>query len=418
MVFVAGLTPARAVIPGWDTYQVVDDPDVPEEDDSLGGGDPAAEEGIPVRRAAPVGRFPALDAFSSIQRQLAAIDFTSVRAAQRGFDQSAAFRIREVVTVQDLVAKHFAQSIDFSRLTAAFKVITDTSAITNIFAAQTKWADSLVKAIHFPALEGALASSAAFATFMESNAALLESVKGQADTFARIAAAVDLKLPRFDTTNWLEALGRWIPGNLRHVVDLDAVATLTLDEGIPLSWVPRTEIVSALVDAESAEDRHTILDQRRDDILDDCETALASITNEWAEQCRAAISAMRLDLDGPAQSHASNIIDSVVLALHGNGGRDNAKARAQEDFDDLPLQLAAENLTLRPLFRAFTAWWPNSGVTPPDHFARHPTAHAVGYAGVFAPRSALVAVMLATSLTVQYSPGDGDDGTDDVDTPT
>ena len=74
-----------------------------------------------------------------------------------------------------------------------------------------------------------------------------------------------------------------------------------------------------------------------------------------------------------------------------------------DNLDELPLQLAAENLTLRPLFRAFTAWWPESGESPPDFFARHATAHAVGHVGVFSPISALTAVMLATSLTVQYS---------------
>ena len=55
------------------------------------------------------------------------------------------------------------------------------------------------------------------------------------------------------------------------------------------------------------------------------------------------------------------------------------------------------------MFRAFTTWFPNTGIDPPDYFARHATSHAVGHAGVFAPISALVAVMLATSLTVQYA---------------
>jgi hypothetical protein len=127
---------------------------------------------------------------------------------------------------------------------------------------------------------------------------------------------------------------------------------------------------------------------------------------------------MRLDLDGPAQSDASDMIDSVVLALKGKNGRDNAKARAQADFDDLPLQLAAENLTLRPLSRAFSTVWPRSGATPPEYFARHPTEHAVGHAGAFFPRPALVAVMLATSLTVQYPPTDEPDGADGADAPT
>lgn len=186
---------------------------------------------------------------------------------------------------------------------------------------------------------------------------------------------------------------------------LDVVAAIALDEGMPLTWVPRAEIVVLLVEAESPDARIGILTERRGDILDDCVKAVESINHEWAIQCRSAVAALRAGLDGPAQSHASNIIDSIVLSLHGNNGRDRAKKRAQEQFDDVPLQLAAENLTLRPLFRAFTTWYPNTGINLPDYFARHATSHAVGHAGVFAPTSALVAVMLATSLTAQYAPG-------------
>ena len=212
-----------------------------------------------------------------------------------------------------------------------------------------------------------------------------EAFKLRTDFFERIAESSTFKLPAFD-------FRKWIPGNLHDVQDLAVVAAVALEEGIPLSWIPRTEIVIPLIEADGPEERLCILTERRDDILDDCEARLASITHEWSVQCRNAIQALRLGLDGPAQSHASNIVDSVVLALHGRGGRDEAKERAEDDFDDLPLQLAAENLTLRPLLRAFTPWWPDSGTTPLDHFARHPTSHAVGYSGVFAPISALIAV--------------------------
>ncbi|MBK5221362.1 MAG: hypothetical protein JJE52_00490 [Acidimicrobiia bacterium] len=380
-----------------------DEHDAPEEDDA-----PQGESRIPAPWLPPNFRLPELEAFASIQRHLAAIDLSALRSAQEAIADSAAFRFPEVLAAQDLVAKHFAASMDFSHLMDAQKVIIETSAFTNAFAAQQQWAEALADSIRLPALEDALASSAALAAFTESNRALLDSIADQADLFARITEGINLNLPNVDFSKLLEFVDRWIPANLRGIDDLDAVATISLDEGIPLSWVPRAEIVTDLLEAQRAEDRHAILDTRRGDILDDCEGALEAFTDEWAVQCRAAIAAMRADLIGPAQSHASNIIDSVVLALHGERGRDHAKARAQEDLDDLPLQLAAENLTLRPLFRAFTTWWPTSGVTPPDHFARHPTSHAVGHEGVFAPRSALVAVMLATSLVVQYSPpGEG-----------
>jgi hypothetical protein len=171
--------------------------------------------------------------------------------------------------------------------------------------------------------------------------------------------------------------------------------------------------VIALIAAETPEQRLTILQAHTNDILDDCEAALTTLQHEWSRQCRAAINALRAGFDAPVQSHAGNIIDSIVLKLLGKSGRDEAKKRAEEDFHEQPLQLAAENLTIRPLFRAFTAWWPSSGATPPDHFARHATAHAVGHVGVFDPLAALIAVMLATSLTVQYSDEDSpEDGSD------
>ncbi len=244
-------------------------------------------------------------------------------------------------------------------------------------------------------------------------AAFNESLCKQTELFARVAEGITFQLPTIDIPGLLAALDRWLPVNLRDFVALDIVATVALDEGIPLSWVPRTEIVILLIEADGPAARVGILADRRDDILDDCEGALATIAHEWAVQFRSAIAAMRANLDGPAQSHASNIIYSIVLGLHGKNGREHAKTRAQEEFDGLPLQPAAENLSLRPLFRAFTTWFPNTGIDPPGYFARHATSHAVGHPGVFAPVSALVAVMLATSLTVQYAPDEPSIGLDD-----
>jgi hypothetical protein len=272
-------------------------------------------------------------------------------------------------------------------------------------AAQQQWAESLAKSIDFTALNNALAASAALDSFARSDEAFNESLRGQTQFLARIVETV-IRIAAIDVPGLLGVLDRWIPVNLREVAALDDVATIALDEGLPLSWVPRSEIVVLLVEADAPDARIGILTGRRGDILDDCEKALGSINHEWAIQCRSAITAIRTGLDGPAQSHASNIIDSIVLSLHGTNGRDHAKKSAQEEFDDRPLQLAAENLTLRPLCRAVTTWYANTGIDPPDYFARYATSHAVGHTGVFAPISALVAAMLATSLTAQYAPGD------------
>ncbi len=374
---------------------MTDNPNDPHEEET-----PDEEDAPAERDPAPRRPIPRLDTFAALQRHLASIDFMATHAAQRAIVLTGGFQ--KIVDAQNAIAKSFARSLDFSHLAQTYKALAGAGATAQAMAAQRQWAESLAKSIDFSALNAALASS----TALGASAAFAESLRRQTDFFAQIADAVTFKLPAIGIPGLLEALDRWIPINLRDVVGLDVVATIALDEGLPLSWVPRTEIVLLIIEADGPEERIEILTEQRGDILDDCENAIASIAHEWAVQCRSAIAAMRSDLDSPAQSHASNIIDSIVLGLHGGKGRERAKARAQEDFDALPLQLAAESLTLRPLFRAFTTWFPNQGDDPPDYFARHATSHAVGHPGIFRPTSALLAVMLATSLTVQYAPED------------
>ncbi len=171
-----------------------------------------------------------------------------------------------------------------------------------------------------------------------------------------------------------------------------------------MSWIPRNEIMEVLIEAANPEARLAILSERRDEILDDCEGVLARSRHELAIQCRKAIDILRQSHHELAQSHTSNIIDSIILKTFKKDGREEAKDKAQEVILDLPLTEVAETLTLRPLLKAFTPWFPNSGIDPPSHFSRHATSHGVGHPDVFSPDRALIAVMLATSLTVQYTP--------------
>lgn len=231
---------------------------------------------------------------------------------------------------------------------------------------------------------------------------LLASITKHFD-YSALTSQLSSLVEEIDWAALRESIGRWLPENLRGSEDLESIGKICLDEGLPLTWVPRGKIVHELMEAKTAEDRQRILEERSADILDDCRDVLSDISHDWANQCRSAISALRhTDLHGPAQSHAAGIIDSIVLTVLGDGGRMIAKQKASEPFDDLPLYLAVESLVLRPLFLGFAQWRPGSGDPVPSSFARHATAHAVGQEGVFTRLNALVAVMLATSLTVQY----------------
>lgn len=211
-----------------------------------------------------------------------------------------------------------------------------------------------------------------------------------------------------------------IPPNLHGLGDVRDVLTLTHAEGLPLVWVPRHEILLLLIEAPDADSRREILLLHRDEILEDCVTVLEDIEPlrndcvstlppmclEWAKESGEAARALQMGLVGPAQSHAANVTDGIVphmsWFLADKPKRGHTIKRASEDVDDVAsLALLMNHLALRPLVRAYRRWHPDSDQPPPDQFARHVTAHGVGHPNVFNEYNALLAVMLAVSLTRQ-----------------
>lgn len=353
--------------------------------------------------------FESLIPFRDLQRAIASIDFSGVRAAQQA---AAAFatRIPDLQAVQLNVQRLIGESVNFSALAALQKGLAATA-----FPDRTAWVESLARSLNIEALQNvsAVLADVDIPAFAAAQSAIAEALTSHTREWLRSFQTIDVE-------RLLESLDRWIPHNLRGVDDLEEVARISLDEGLPLSWVPRTTIVVSIVEAATPEDRLALLDTHRDDIIDDCARAVAEIPHQWGRECEEAIRALLIPLNGPAQSHAAGIIDSIVLCTLGSNGRNVAKQRATEDWEELALRVAGESLALRPVYRALVTWFPNTGTPPPDHFARHATAHAVGQPGLFQARHALIAVMLAVSLTVQFwddpsaasgvlpEPGDGD----------
>ena len=360
-----------------------DEPEQPEDEE--------AEDGL---QDSPALR-SALEAFRRNQRLLASFDFGAVTSAQRAIAGSGIFD--SIAAIQ--------KSVNFSALQSAAAAIQSASSFAAIPVGDPKWMEQLAKSIDVSAIVRAnelLIRHAALVAASQRQAEMLVSIATQFD-YSTLTKQLSSVLGGIDWAGLQRALESWLPTNLRSVHDLDVVAGLALDEGLPLAWVPRAEIIQELTSAATPEDRLRILSGHFEDILDDCESALVENSHDWADQCRSALSALRQPgLEAPAQSHAGNIIDSVVLAILGGGGRNIAQRRAEEPYEDLPMHVAIENLVLRPLFLGFAKWYPHNGDPIPAHWARHPTAHAVGHVGVFSRQNALIAVMLATSLTMQF----------------
>ncbi len=250
----------------------------------------------------------------------------------------------------------------------------------------------------------------------------------------RMAQTIEKALTHSDTQRILDSLANaanWIsdaiqvfqnatPSNLHGLEGIEEVVALTRDEGLPLVWVPRNEILQVLVEASDADTRRGILLSHRDEILEDCVTVLSdaapllavglstlpAMCHEWVKEADDAVRALKAGFVGPAQSHAANVIEGIApymsWFLTDKHTRKDTVDRAKEDVEDVEsLSLLMNYLALRPLVLAYDKWFPGSDEPPPDHFARHVTVHAAGHPMVFNEYNALIAVMLATSLTRQ-----------------
>lgn len=360
--------------------------------------------------------------FRELQRTIAHIDFGAVRAVQMAAASTWTTALPDLEVFQESLRSQLASTIDFSAITRLASQNLQLGLAQSFAEQHQDLAKGILSSLNMPALQVAqkMITEQHFPALAVSQEFLAEAFTAHyADLFKTLATV--------DVGHLLEQLERWLPFNLRGVENLEEVARIALEEGLPVGWVPRASLVISLANAASPEERLQVLLAHREDVLDDCLAAVSAIPHNWARECEAVVRAMRADLEGPAQSHAANIVDSIVLWVLGKKGRDIAKSRAQEEFDDLGLRVAEEALVLRPLYLAMTTWWPETKTPPPGHFARHATAHAVGYPGLFAESHVLVAVMLAVSLTVQYwddpsaaagliedKAGDGDEGDAEV----
>ena len=220
---------------------------------------------------------------------------------------------------------------------------------------------------------------------------------------------------------FFEEFSNIVPANLHGLESIEKIASLALDEGLPLVWVPRHEIVQMLIQAPDSNTRQQILIDQHSAILDDCSAALnecrsiledrdsdlSALCLEWTYQTEEAANTLIAGFHGSAQSHATNIIDSIFRRLvNWSTEKDKGEFQRNEiegniNDPERTIHTLGYYLSLQPLPKAYARWFPDGGTPPPEHFDRHATAHAVGYPNIFKEHYALIAVMLATSLTRQ-----------------
>jgi hypothetical protein len=197
---------------------------------------------------------------------------------------------------------------------------------------------------------------------------------------------------------------RILPPNWKEVdhPDYDAIETILVDEGVPLAWVPRAEILQVLFDAPDAQARRKIIGRRWRQVVTDCESVLNEVSHP-ALRCHRpfatdVVNALRGGHVSSAQALAANLLDSILRRNFDKGDfkdvTTNKKGGNRFDIDSYQIKAA---FTLGPVWRAYAEYWQSQGDPIPRRFGRHPSAHAVSRTQ-YSRINAVIALMIVTSL--------------------
>ncbi|MEV4418164.1 hypothetical protein [Catellatospora sp. NPDC049609] len=199
-----------------------------------------------------------------------------------------------------------------------------------------------------------------------------------------------------------ELFRRLQPANWADVPDdIDPFALIDLaEEGIPTAWVPRAEVLVALVSADVDKRLQVLLDHQGQ-VLEDCDVTLSETSQgAHAEQMVLlvqAVASARLCLFAPAQAIAASVLDTLIRKSMSPGEKYSAWLRKHPADKSWPIGQMRYFTAMTPMSRAFKEFWKSKGDPIPDAFNRHASTHAAG-AIQYTEGNALVGVMLAVSV--------------------
>lgn len=205
-------------------------------------------------------------------------------------------------------------------------------------------------------------------------------------------------------TGLLENLtGMWdrvLPPNWPKAEKVGPTVDVVRQDGLPLVWVPRASIVTAVVQAPDRPARIEILLARQEDVLQDCDQVLDTIATPIRHGdlvlARQAVQALREGHDGAAQALVAAVLESTIADQIATP----SKVRGRVQFDDrialVELRLRVALAPLEPYFRHFTP-----GKTPEEQRPSGPNRHLTVHVTTpehLSPANALVSVMLLVSV--------------------
>jgi hypothetical protein len=185
------------------------------------------------------------------------------------------------------------------------------------------------------------------------------------------------------------------------VIYSENLQTVIHDDGIPLVWVPRSEIVTELLAATSRAARVAVLLARCDEIVEDCRLVLTDISHETlAAQRPLAMKAVNAFAGGHYEAaQALAVVVTETAVAHQFPNADYAATKKQVNFDLVQARLTKIRVeaALIPINPFYTAWKPSWGIPAPEELSRHVSVHQADV-GHYTKSNSTVAILLVTSV--------------------
>jgi hypothetical protein len=206
-----------------------------------------------------------------------------------------------------------------------------------------------------------------------------------------------------------ESMLRYWPDNWEGVdtSDIGTALRIAKDEGLPLVWVPRAELVQELLAVPDAAARRALLETHVDDIVSDC----AEVTDReyhselvaYADRLQDVVEAHRAGLHAPGQSLAAVVVTALLQWVYGHGELRRVKAspmRAKAEDEQVLRDLKVAVLIEAAVPAVQGGMDKLSDDELPDGFNRNATLHRVAARAYTVP-NAMCALMLATGLLAE-----------------
>lgn len=192
-----------------------------------------------------------------------------------------------------------------------------------------------------------------------------------------------------------------LPPNWPSDVDLEVLISAIQDDGLPLVWVPRAEVVTNLLATPDRPERVQVLISHTSEIVEDCRVTLSEVTHaSLSGQRLLAEKALAAFKDGHHEAaQALAVVVTETAVTHFFQGKNTADIKKEVNLDPEYVyitQLRAK-AALAPIGVFFTAWYPNSGAPAPEALSRHVSVHQADQKH-YSRGNAVVAILLVTSV--------------------